>query len=352
MTPRLVHHAVYLTRVMLLRVSLFSLLLVTGGVIAVEAEPPGPWAGFPRSQPTARYDQDVGAKLNYHFGVTKAFKPYVDPDRSEAEDLADPLTHPEFSSYNLIVIVNKRTDPFWGRAQTLRVYLRGTGLLYYWLISSGARGFETTSGYFTPKFFSSRHWSGKYDAPMLWAVFFHGGMALHSSLDRTSLKEMGRAAASHGCVHVEDYRAEELFHRVGHSGYGLVDILNEGTGRKTGRKAPAYKTLIIVAPTQPWAKPPRATPAGASAQADRIKTLGVTNTASSGSGRHDVPHAPVMPTDMDNTPEPPAPTAAGETDFSTMPTPSTPAVEPSVEPADTEEDSAAPLPAPVFGGPE
>ena len=305
MTPSLVHQAVHLTRVMLLRVSLFSPLMATGTAIAIEAEPPGPWAGFPRSQPTARYDQDVGAKSDYHFGVTKAFKPYVDPDRAEAEGLADPLTHPEFNSYNLIVIVNKRTNPFWGRTQTLRVYQRGTGLLYYWLISSGARGFETTSGYFTPKFFSSRHWSGKYDAPMLWAVFFHGGMALHSSLDRTSLKEMGRAAASHGCVHIEDYRSEELFHLVGHSGYGLVDTLNEKTGRKTGRKAPAYKTLIIVAPTP-----------------------------------------------LDSAPELPAPTAAEETDFSTMPTASTPAVEPSVEPADPEEDSAAPLPPPVFGGPE
>ncbi len=352
MTPSLVHQAVHLTRVMLLRVSLFSPLMATGTAIAIEAEPPGPWAGFPRSQPTARYDQDVGAKSDYHFGVTKAFKPYVDPDRAEAEGLADPLTHPEFNSYNLIVIVNKRTNPFWGRTQTLRVYQRGTGLLYYWLISSGARGFETTSGYFTPKFFSSRHWSGKYDAPMLWAVFFHGGMALHSSLDRTSLKEMGRAAASHGCVHIEDYRSEELFHLVGHSGYGLVDTLNEKTGRKTGRKAPAYKTLIIVAPTQPWAKPHRATPAAAQAPADRTRTPAATETASSGSGGRDFPHEPMMPTPLDSAPELPAPTAAEEADFSTMPTASTPAVEPSVEPADPEEDSAAPLPPPVFGGPE
>ena len=218
---------------------------------AEEPEPPGPWGGFPRTQPTPRYESDTSANPDYHFGVTKAFSPYKDPDRSEAEGLANPLNNPDFNSYNLIVIVNKKDDPYWGHGQTLRVYKRDVGLLYYWLISSGANGFETTSGYFRPQNFSSHHWSGKYDAPMLWAVFFNGGMALHSSLDRESMKEMGQAAASHGCVHVEDYRAEELFHLVGHSGYGPVDVIDR-SGRRTGGKAQSYKTLIIVGPTSRW----------------------------------------------------------------------------------------------------
>lgn len=224
---------------------------------------PGPWEGFPRTQPTARYESDVGAKPDYPFGVTKAFSPYKDPDRAEADGLANPLENPDFDSYKLIVIVNKKADPFWGHAQTLRVYKRDVGLLYYWLISSGAKGFETASGYFRPQFFSSRHWSSKYDAPMLWAVFFHGGMALHSSLDRVSLTELGQAAASHGCVHVEDYRAEELFHLVGHSGFGPVDVIDRHTGRKTGRKAQSYQTLIIVGPTGRWGQK---TAAGAGAK--------------------------------------------------------------------------------------
>ncbi len=219
---------------------------------AEETEPPGPWEGFPRTQPTARYEADVAANPSYQFGVTKAFSPYKDPDRAEADGLANPLDNPDFASYNLIVIVNKKNDPFWGKAQTLRVYKRDVGLLYYWLISSGAKGYETSSGYFRPQFFSSRHWSGKYDAPMLWAVFFNGGMALHSSLDRESMREMGQAAASHGCVHVEDYRAEELFHLVGQSGFGQVDVIERGTGRKTGAKAQSYKTLIIVSPVNRW----------------------------------------------------------------------------------------------------
>jgi len=215
-------------------------------------ETPGPWEGFPRTQPTPKYENDVGADNDYKFGVTKAFSPYKDPDISETEGLPNPLENHDFDSYNLIVVVSKKDDPYWGKAQTLRVYKRDIGLHYYWMISSGQKGFETASGYFRPQAFSSRHWSGKYDAPMLWAVFFNGGMALHSSLDRQAMQEMGNAAASHGCVHVEDYRAEELFHLVGHSGFGQVDVIDRNTGRKTGGKAQSYKTLIIVGPTGHW----------------------------------------------------------------------------------------------------
>jgi lipoprotein-anchoring transpeptidase ErfK/SrfK len=87
---------------------------------------------------------------------------------------------------------------------------------------------------------------------MLWAVFFHGGMALHSSLDRDAIRDMGHAAASHGCVHLEDYRAEEMFHLIGQSGYGQVDQIDERSGKRTGKKVAAYKALIIIGPTTPW----------------------------------------------------------------------------------------------------
>ncbi|MCK7579339.1 MAG: L,D-transpeptidase family protein [Chromatiales bacterium] len=124
-------------------------------------------------------------------------------------------------------------------------------------MSTGARGFETPAGYYRPQGFSSRHWSGPYDAPMLWAVFFNADISLHSSLDRDALRYMGRAAASHGCARIEDHRAEELYHLIGHSEFGLVDLLDRHSGApvlKAGqpRKVEAYKTLIIVAPTQRW----------------------------------------------------------------------------------------------------
>lgn len=221
---------------------------------AMNDGPEGPWDGFPRTRPSIRYENDPGADFGYHFGVTKAFSPYQDPDKSVAARLPNPLEDPDFSSYNLIVVISKADDEFWGPEQTLRVYQRGKGLLYYWLVSTGMPGHETLSGYFTPKAFSSRHWSSEYDAPMLWAVFFHGGEALHSSLDRTSIADMGKAAESHGCVHEEDYRAEEMFHLIGQSGYGSVKQISERTGRPTGKIVQTYKALIIVGPTTPWDK--------------------------------------------------------------------------------------------------
>lgn len=215
---------------------------------AVEKPYLGPWKGFPRSMPNLRYEDDEAANLKHPFGVDRAFSPYVDPPLDDALGLQNPLENPDFVSYSLIVIVNKSSHQFWGPQQTMRIYQRGKGLLYYWFISTGIKGFETPSGYYRPTMFSSRHWSTIYQVPMLWAVFFNGGMALHSSLDRESLAELGHKPSSHGCVHVEEYRAEELFHLVGHSGYGSVDVINRMTGRKTGKRVQSYKTLIIVSP--------------------------------------------------------------------------------------------------------
>lgn len=251
-----------------------ALMLISGPIASAPAKHPAKrikhvkpvkpagspaWDDFPRAYQVPRYEMDIDHNPDYVFGVTKAFKPYQDPDRKEAEDLPNPLDNPDFRSYKLIVIVNKRDDPFWGRGQTMRVYQRGQpGLHYYWLISTGRKGFDTPAGYYRPQAFSSRHYSSKYDAPMQWAVFFNRGMALHSSLDRQAMKEMGHEAASHGCVHVEDYRAQELFHLVGHSGYGSVDVIG-GNGRKTGKTVASYKTLIIVAPAAHWSGAGKAT---------------------------------------------------------------------------------------------
>jgi hypothetical protein len=137
----------------------------------------------------------------------------------------------------------------------VRVYSRNKsadkGLLYFWNISTGIDRASTKKGYYRPQSFSSRHWSRRFDAPMLFSVFFDGGRALHSSLASFDLKLMGKKRSSHGCVHVEDNRAEELFHLIGQSGYGTVDVIDRH-GRlarnKDGsvKRARSYKTLIII----------------------------------------------------------------------------------------------------------
>jgi L,D-transpeptidase catalytic domain len=263
------------------------LFLFTGlqpiSALAMNDGPDGPWEGFPRTQPQTRYENDPAADANHAFGVTKAFSPYKDPNPDEALSLPNPLDDPDFSTYNLIVVISKANDDFWGREQTLRVYKRGTGLIYYWLVSTGMQGHETLAGYFSPKAFSSSHWSREYDAPMLWSVFFHGGEALHSSLDRHAIEDMGKAAESHGCVHEEDYRAEEMFHLVGHSGYGPVDQINEKSGRKTGATIMSYRTLIIIGPGPRWDRVNQSAKSGSSQQGGPLSTPIVDETVPSAS---------------------------------------------------------------------
>ncbi|MGZ3803865.1 MAG: L,D-transpeptidase [Pseudobdellovibrionaceae bacterium] len=209
-------------------------------------------------QPTPRvklYSQDEAYSPNYKFGIKYTFMPYQDPDMQEALGTNNPLLDSRYKSYNLIVIVNKtdRGDR-WGRGQTMRVYQRNVkeneGLIYYWYISTGIAGYRTQSGYFLPQSFSSRHWSTEFDAPMRSTVFFYKGEGLHASIDSDALKALG-TVYSHGCVHIEDNRAQELFHRVGHSGYGTVDLIDEKTGKiklenDQPVKVQAYKTLIII----------------------------------------------------------------------------------------------------------
>ncbi len=210
---------------------------------------------FGATTPVRHYSYDSGADRNHVFGQFKTFSEYIDPDITEAHALGSPLDEERFRTYNLFIVINKKDHDYYGRGQTVRVYQRGVGLVYYWLVSTGRDGFDTLSGYFTPQRFSSRHWSNKYNAPMLWSVFFNGGMALHSSITRSDLLKLGKPA-SHGCVHVEDNRAKELFHMVGHSGVGTVEKINYATGnrRKIANSAEDfeteqnYRTLIIVAP--------------------------------------------------------------------------------------------------------
>lgn len=214
-----------------------------------EVEEAPDWYGA--TTPVMTYHKDQGADLNYQFGSFGTFSEYSDPDIEEAKSLANPLDDERYRSYNLIVVVNKRDHSYWGRKQTLRVYMRGVGLMYYWLISTGRDDFKTTSGFYTPQRFSSRHWSSAYNAPMFWSVFFNGGMALHSSITSSDIRKLGEQA-SHGCVHIEDNRAKELFHMIGQSGYGDVEKINYRTGRRVLNEngepiiVQRYKTLIIV----------------------------------------------------------------------------------------------------------
>lgn len=235
------------------RALLAIMSFVAAGSISVVTA--APWDGYGRTYPVPRYELDPHAASDYRFDPENTFPPYADPPLTTALELPTPLDDPRLQSFDVIVIVNKRDDAFWGEAESLRAYKRGVGLVYYWLISTGSAGWETPSGYYTVSGFSSRHWSVPFDAPMFWSVFFNRGRALHSSLDRQALGDLG-SPASHGCVHIEEYRAEALFHLIGESGYGPVERLDPKTGQQqvgddgNVEEIEATKALIIVAPTR------------------------------------------------------------------------------------------------------
>ena len=68
-------------------------------------------------------------------------------------------------------------------AQTMDVYLDDQ-LLYQFRVSSGRKGYGTPPGKYRPQWLAAKWRSKKYhNAPMPWAVFFHGGYAIHGTTD-------------------------------------------------------------------------------------------------------------------------------------------------------------------------
>lgn len=82
---------------------------------------------------------------------------------------------------------------------------------YRWPVSTGRKATWTPAGEFKPAFLSRNHRSSKYNnAPMPFAVFFNGNIALHGTTD---LKRLGQPA-SHGCVRLHPDNAKVLFELI------------------------------------------------------------------------------------------------------------------------------------------
>ena len=91
-----------------------------------------------------------------------------------------------------------------------------------WIISSGARGYESPKGTYKPQRLFERYYSKTYDdAPMHWAVFFHGGYAIHQT---GTLLGMG-TPQSHGCIRLAPHRAARLFKWVQAYGRSRTSIV-------------------------------------------------------------------------------------------------------------------------------
>jgi L,D-transpeptidase catalytic domain len=110
-------------------------------------------------------------------------------------------------------------------SQQMIVALNGAEL-FVWRVSTGAPGYDTPSGTFTPFRMEKDHFSREWDdAPMPHSVFFTmQGHAIHSS---NHIKAMG-TPASHGCVRLEPKNAKILFDLVKQEGMKNVRVAISG----------------------------------------------------------------------------------------------------------------------------
>ncbi|MDP1908564.1 MAG: L,D-transpeptidase, partial [Hyphomicrobium sp.] len=115
--------------------------------------------------------------------------------------------------------------------QQMTVALNGAPL-FVWPVSTGARGYDTPSGAYTPFRMERTHFSREWDdAPMPHSVFFtRQGHAIHGSYH---LKAIGQPA-SHGCVRLEPKNAKILFDLVRQEGMQNVRVSLTGETPERG----------------------------------------------------------------------------------------------------------------------
>tara|TARA_R110002020_G_scaffold200364_4_gene402580 strand:+ start:1105 stop:1536 length:432 start_codon:yes stop_codon:yes gene_type:complete len=105
--------------------------------------------------------------------------------------------------------------------QTMVVSQNGR-VKYKWPVSTGRKGYSTPTGTYSAKWLSRHHRSRKYNnAPMPYAVFYHGGYAVHATYET---KRLGRPA-SHGCVRLAPEHAAKFFALVQQTGNSNTRIV-------------------------------------------------------------------------------------------------------------------------------
>lgn len=106
-------------------------------------------------------------------------------------------------------------------SQTMTVTQNGV-VKHRWKVSTARKGYVTPLGKYSAKWASKNHRSRKYDnAPMPYAIFFHGGYAVHATYD---LKRLGRPA-SHGCIRLHPDNAAQFFSMATNNGLKNTKII-------------------------------------------------------------------------------------------------------------------------------
>lgn len=110
-------------------------------------------------------------------------------------------------------------------AQRLTIIVDGKSA-HTWPISSGAQGYATPVGSFTPGWKAKMWYSKQYDdAPMPHAVFFKNGAAIHAT---QAIGSLGRPA-SHGCVRLAPGNAATFYGLVGKHGLSQTRVIVFGS---------------------------------------------------------------------------------------------------------------------------
>lgn len=118
---------------------------------------------------------------------------------------------------NILILINKPT-------QTMTVSVDGA-VQYRWYVSTGATGFSTPAGSYTPFRMEVMHHSQEWDnAGMPHSIFFTSrGHAIHGS------DHPGRGTpVSHGCVRLSLTNAATLYQLVGARGMGNTKVVVRG----------------------------------------------------------------------------------------------------------------------------
>jgi hypothetical protein len=160
---------------------------------------------------------------------------YMSPDEI-AKELGPKISMRAAYTNRLQIIVDKAERGASPTAQTVQVYLDGR-MVYNWYVSTGREGNEhpkagsdyvssTPTGNFRIEWMDINHFSKTWAAPMPFAMFFSGGIAIHATV-ASHLPQLG-TRASGGCVRLHPVNAEQLWnlvHQVG-SNNVLISIHN------------------------------------------------------------------------------------------------------------------------------
>jgi lipoprotein-anchoring transpeptidase ErfK/SrfK len=127
-------------------------------------------------------------------------------------------------------------------SQRMTVFVDGQPR-YMWNVSTGAPGYTTPPGTYTPNRMKLEHYSKEWDdAPMPYSIFFTDrGHAIHGTPHRGSL---GRAV-SHGCVRLAEENAAFLFALVEEHGMDRTRVEVDGPPAEMARHDEYYDPIEI-----------------------------------------------------------------------------------------------------------